>query len=82
MTVWTDINLKEYEMHEIGNSYLLNILKFIERKSNKGILSVTGGCGSEAEDMWAYEEILEGEEVLNLYNYNLFVKEAIKRKLI
>lgn len=81
MKTWKTQDGENIPYGEIEDSHLLNILKWIEKGADNGIMCIRGG-GSQPEDIW-YEEIeIEGEEVLEHYDYKGLKKEAKKRKLM
>lgn len=80
MKTWTTQNGDEIKYNKLEDSHLLNILKWIENKAEKGILIQSGG-GFDAEDMWFEEDEIEGDEVFERYDYEGLKKEALKRGL-
>jgi hypothetical protein len=82
MKTWTTKDGKKIPYNKLEDSHLLNILKFIEKKAEEGISVFYGGCGSTADEMWADEEILTGEEVKEYMDYYTLKKEAYKRGLL
>lgn len=84
MKTWETINGDEIPYNKLEDSHLLNILKFIERKAKNGItvFVVGGGMGWDGDDIWCDEYEIEGEEVLERYDYKGLTEEAKLRNLI
>ncbi len=71
---------QKIRLSDLSDSHLLNIINRIERLSQTGMTVIRGGTGSLAEDMWADEEDLIGNEVLDLMNHTEYVAEYDRRK--
>lgn len=78
---WITQSGEEIEHKKLEDSHLLNILKWIDRRAENGILLRSGG-GFDDEDLWYVEYEIKGEEVLERYDYKNLMKEAKRRKLI
>ena len=75
-----DKNGSEYTLKELFDSHLLNILKLIEKRAEEGIVLQYGGC--DFNDIWYDEECLKGEEALSYMNYDIYLEEAKRRRLL
>jgi len=73
---------KVISISELETSHLENIIAYIEKRAKQGVKVVSGGGGSCAEDMWADVDYYYGKTAKNLLNYNSYVKELEKRKLL
>lgn len=80
MQYWETKDGEQIPYSKLKDSHLLNILKWIERRAESGITILSGG-GVDSEDMWYEEYEIEGDEVLERYDYKGLLKEAKKRKL-
>ena len=74
---WTTKNGDDILYKDLTDSHLLNILSFIEKTAEKGL--VVGGGGWDIDDMW-YDEIY-GEEVFTMLDFYGLIEEANKRYL-
>jgi len=80
--IWTTKDNKKIEIAELTDSHLLNILHFIEKKADKGTVLMTGGGTSyDVDSFYCDARLINGQEVLDYYNYNTLLEEAKKRKL-
>lgn len=79
---WKTQTGEEIEYKKLENSHLLNILKWIERRAENGMTIATGGGGWDIDDMWYDEYDIEGDEVLERFDYKGLVKEAKRRNLL
>ncbi len=70
------------EYKKLKDSHLLNILKWIEKRAENGMTVRIGGDGWDIDDMWYDEWDIEGDEVLERFDYKGLLKEAKKRKLL
>lgn len=75
---WTTKEGIEIEYKDLKESHLLNILKFIEKRAEKGMLIISGG-GVDAEDIWYEETEISSEEVMRFYDYKGLKDELLKR---
>lgn len=66
------------ELKDLRLTHLNNIIGWIERKAEKGLVVRSGG-GSCAEDMYYDEDTLYGEDVLRRLNYYDYKNELNKR---
>lgn len=81
MKTWETKEGIEIPYKQLGDSHLLNILKWIEKRADNGVLVVMGG-GSSPEDYWYEEYEISGDEVFERYDYKGLQKEAKKRGII
>lgn len=71
----------DIEYRKLDDNHLINILYWIKDRAKKGMRIIQGG-GIDAEDIWFDEgELLEGDEVLEHYNFDALRREAKRRKL-
>ena len=82
MKCWETREGEEIAYKDLKDSHLLNILKWIERRAENGILE--GSCGYDGDGDFMTGDIWEiyGDEVFEKYDYKGLKKEAKKRKLI
>lgn len=82
MKYWTTKNGDDIAFNKLEDSHLLNILNWVEKKSEEGELE--GSCGFQGDDDFMTGDVYEifGEDVLNKYDYDGLLKEARKRKLL
>jgi len=78
---WITKNGHRILYKDLEDDHLLNILKWIEKKSKDGFTLLTGG-GCFPDEMWYDEIYLEGREVKKHFDYYNLKKEALKRGLI
>jgi len=64
----------------LKDDHLLNIIKWIEKKAENG-MAVRYGGGFSPEDFCYEEEEIEGDVVLDYYDYKGLVKEVKKRNI-
>lgn len=64
---------------DLTDIHLSNIIKMIERKAKEGMTVGTGGGHGDYEEMWADFEDIEGEDVLDHLNYDVYKKEQRRR---
>jgi hypothetical protein len=81
MKYWETQNGDEIAYKELEDKHLFNIIKWIEKRANNGI-TIRNGGGWDIDDMWYEEYEIDGEEVLEMYDYKGLLKEAKKRGLI
>ena len=62
------------------NDHLLNTIKWIEKKAENGIIIENSFMPPDL-DMLSPPTSIYGDEVLRLYKYNRYIKEAKKRKI-
>ena len=67
------------KISDLEQSHLINIIKYIERKSENGVRIRSGG-GFDAEDMWYDEYTATGEIAKRHLNYYAYKEELEKRK--
>ena len=68
------------ELSKLTDSHLDNIIAMIERKAKEGItISSYGGHGDYLE-MWSDIEDLDGDEVLEHFDYAKYKKERKRRR--
>jgi len=77
---WETQTGEEIEYTKLEDSHLLNILKWIERRAENG-MTIEDGGGYDLEDMWYDSWGIEGDEVLERYDYKGLLREAEKRTL-
>ena len=68
-------------LNEMSDSHLLNTIKFLKRKAQKGVVISYGG-GVEADEIWYDEDVIYGMEALDHLNYTIYVEEARRRGLV
>lgn len=71
---------KLIKLTDLSDQHLDNIIKMIERKAKEGIDLVFGGGHGDYEEMWADVEYLEGDEVLDHFDYPKYIKERKRRQ--
>ena len=83
MKTWTTEKGEVIAYKDLSDSHLLNILKFIKRRSKEGVNKYYdfGYCGDD-DFMSGEVETIYGKEVLKQLDYIGLRKEAIKRKLV
>lgn len=64
---------------ELSDRHLDNIIKMIERKAEEGIDIVCGGGHGDYHEMWADVYEIEGDEVLDHYDYEKYIRERKRR---
>jgi hypothetical protein len=79
---WMTQNGDEIKYKQLKDSHLLNILKWINRRADEGMIIEYGGGGIDIEDLWYDSEEIKGQKVLEYYDYEDLLKEAKKRLLI
>jgi len=78
---WETKDGQSIPFSKLEDSHLLNIIKFVENRAENGMTKSIGGGGWDIEDMWFDETEIEGEEVLDYYNYKELIKEKNKRNI-
>lgn len=78
MSFWTTKDGKEIKYKDLKTSHLVNILKYIKKKSCEGITLMSGG-GFDSDEMWYDEETINGEEALQHFDYYGLKSELNKR---
>lgn len=78
---WTTEKGEDIEYKKLEDRHLLNILRWIERRAESGMTVMNCGGGWDTDDMWYDEYDIEGDEVLERYNYKGLLKEVKRRKL-
>jgi len=79
--IWTTKDGDDIPLNKLGNSHLLNIKKWIEKRAKYG---VDQGYFSHCDDddfMTGDTWTIYGEEVKSYYNYRDILKEIKRRKL-
>ena len=71
---------KFIKLEDLKDDHLNNIIKMIERKAKEGISIMTGGGHGDIEQMWSDIEELDGDEVLDHFNYRKYKKEQKRRR--
>lgn len=80
MKYWETKEGTEIPYKKLEDSHLLNILKWIKRKSKEGMIECGGQYLGEGEhDFWIDE--LDEHEILEKYDYKGLLREARKRGL-
>lgn len=79
MSHWTTKEGKEIEYTKLEDSHLLNILAYIQNRSEEGIKMMYGGSGFDIDDCDYHEETIYGKEVLDEYDYDGLLKERKRR---
>ena len=77
--VHTDRDGNKTKLCDLKTDHLINIIKYIERKAEKGLIVCSGGGGWDVDEMWYDEDFIEGEEVLEYMDYKKYVKELNNR---
>jgi hypothetical protein len=67
---------------KLKDSHLENILKYIERQAKQGITIFWYNDGWDVDEMWHYEEDIEGDEVLERFDYDIYQEEYLRRKAL
>lgn len=82
MKIWTTKERIDIPYSKIEDRHLLNILKYIEKKSKEGITIMVGSvAGDEPDDWWSDKYKIYGKEVLKRLDYQGLLEEARNRKL-
>jgi len=69
------------EYCKLTDSHLLNILKWIERRAENGIMRGIGFYDGDDDYMTGEMYEINGDEVLEMYDYKGLLKEVKRRKL-
>jgi hypothetical protein len=67
-------------LRNLTDSHLVNIIKYIEKRSKEGICVVPAYYGVDMMDMDFNEEVLYGQKALDIMNYDAYVNELNRRK--
>ena len=72
---------KTVPLKDIGLNHLINIIKYIEKRSRDG-LHVSTWCGwsADPDSMCYQEDYVKGDEALSVLNYDTYVNELNRRK--
>lgn len=81
MKYWETKNGDLIPYKKIGDNHLINILRWIKGKAQKGMILTYCGGGWDIESMWFDEQEISGKEVLEKFDYKGLLKEAKRRKL-
>ena len=65
---------------DMGDQHLQNTIHLLERRAKEGVIVRTGGAGVSADEYWYDEEIVYGEDALDVLNYSEYVTELQRRK--
>lgn len=65
---------------DMGNSHLINTIKYLQKAAERGVKTKNGGGQSE-NDFWYEEKTLTGEQALKHLDFDAYVLEARKRGL-
>jgi len=76
--VWVTKDGKSLSFEEIDDKHLDNIIAYIRRNAEEGLQFFHGG--SDIYGTFGGVELLEGQDVLDLFNYNLFIEERDRRR--
>lgn len=68
------------EIKHLTDEHLVNIISMIERKARDGVEVIFGGGHGDYTEMWCDVEYLDGEDVLDYFDYNKYKKEQQRRK--
>lgn len=74
-----DKNGKKWELNEIGDDHLENIINLIKRKCVEGVTLRSGG-GSSPEDYWYDEDYLYGKKAFKHLNGPKYLEELNRRR--
>ena len=71
-------------LRDITDSHLVNIIKYIEKRSRDGFYVALICCWNPADpDSMCYEEdYVKGDEALSILNYDTYVNELKRRSKI
>ena len=75
------INGEHPQYNKMTDTHLINTLGWIERKAKEGLTVMHGGGGWDVDSLWYDEDTYYGDEAKYHLNYNIYTKEAKKRKL-
>ena len=79
MKYWTTKDGDTMPIRKMEDSHLINTIKYLERKAEKGIM-IGGGYAWDIDSLWA--DVVYGKEALDtIPEYRNLVKEANRRKL-
>lgn len=67
------------KIKELDLNHLKNIIRWIKRRAKEGVSVITGRSGPLAEDMWADEDTIYGEDAKLLLNYKAYIDELKRR---
>lgn len=70
---------KKIKLKDLDLDHLKNIINYIEKKAEEGVLIRCGG-GSTPEDFWYDEDLIIGDEALVYLNYKVYKKELKRRE--
>ena len=80
---WETKEGDEIEYKKLKDDHLLNILKWIKRRAEEGVMEFAGSTmGDCAEDWWGESWEIYGDEVLEKYDYKGLLAEAKRRKIL
>ena len=80
---WETKEGDEIEYKKLKDDHLLNILKWIERRAVSGMTVADGGCDPlDNSEGWYELHEIEGDEVLEKYDYKGLLAEAKRRKIL
>ena len=77
MNIWTTKEGKKISYVNLEDSHLLNILKWIEKVADTGVVIQLFGCDWDEQ-----EEVIYDEDVFEHYDYHGLLKEVKRRNLI
>lgn len=77
---WTTESGDDIEYRKLDDKHLVNIIYWIRKRASTGIMQFIGG-GWDMDSFWGEEYVIDGEEVLELYDYEGLLREAKRRKL-
>jgi hypothetical protein len=69
-------------LKDIGLNHLINIIKYIERRAKEGVRVVSACYGVDMMDMDFIEEVFHGQNALDIMNYDSYVNELKRRKIM
>lgn len=71
---------KSINIRDMGDTHLLNTIKYYKRKAKEGVVIEYGG-GNCLEDIWYDKEVVYNEEAELLLNLQYYIDEKTKRNL-
>lgn len=72
---------KMIPLDKMESNHLIATIRLHIKLSKKGITLRYGG-GHDPDTYWYDEEFIKGDEVLNYFNHNEYIREAKKRDLL
>ncbi len=75
----TSSGTRRMRVQDMTNEHLLNMMRWINRAADEGITVITGGM--DADGVWGDIDDIEGDIVLDHFEYAKYAKECRRRRL-